>query len=336
MKLIVKRLRDDLTKFLAKKDMRINENALDILTKGELLCFNKSIPFVYTCLLVPLLRDLPHFRQIINRHGGNAQLAATFVEETLDEYKEYEEYDGYGGVSRELLYSTEDKFNYRYLIIKNCIRYARESNRLLINESDLVQSILDSHDNECPPYDNQSWTDHRLHTAYNTISHFIGRFSEYLWVKNDDIRWELSNFNNKSYDIAISFAGEDRDVAEEIIEKLSVFSIRVFYDKFERASLWGKDLYTHLSDVYGEKSKYCLMLVSKNYARKHWTNLERQAAQARALREEYEYILPLRLDDTIVPGLLPTTGYIDIRYTNIDEIVSLIRQKILQMKDMPS
>lgn len=71
------------------------------------------------------------------------------------------------------------------------------------------------------------------------------------------------------------------------------------------------------------------MIVSKNYAEKNWTNLERQIVQAKAFRENSEYILPLKLDNTEIPGLLPTIGYIDIRQTNINEIVKLIIDKIV-------
>ncbi len=49
------------------------------------------------------------------------------------------------------------------------------------------------------------------------------------------------------------------------------------------------------------------MFLSRNYAAKLWTNHEREAAQARAFRENEEYILPIRLDDTEIPGILQTT-----------------------------
>ena len=45
------------------------------------------------------------------------------------------------------------------------------------------------------------------------------------------------------------------------------------------------------------------MFLSKYYAAKLWTNLERQASQARAFRENTEYIMPVRLDETVLPGL---------------------------------
>ena len=52
------------------------------------------------------------------------------------------------------------------------------------------------------------------------------------------------------------------------------------------------------------------MFISKHYAAKLWTNHEREAAQARAFLEHEEYILPVRLDDTQLPGIPPTISYL--------------------------
>lgn len=129
------------------------------------------------------------------------------------------------------------------------------------------------------------------------------------------------------YDIAISFAGEDRKIAEKIASSLKE-NWRVFYDEYEQASLWGKDLYAHLSSVYSEESRFCLMLISEHYVNKQWTNLERRAAQARAFRENQEYILPLRLDNASVDGVLDTVGYIDYRNVDLEHIINLINTKL--------
>lgn len=136
------------------------------------------------------------------------------------------------------------------------------------------------------------------------------------------------NHSASEYDIAISFAGEDRSIAESIAEKLKKDGILVFYDSYEKATLWGKDLYEHLNDVYKNKSKYCLMVISQSYRDKQWTNHERKAAQARAFSQHKEYILPLKLDDTEIPGLNETIGYVDFRTSNSDEIVMLLKKKL--------
>ena len=130
------------------------------------------------------------------------------------------------------------------------------------------------------------------------------------------------------YDVVISFAGEDRQVAKKLTDGLILKGMTVFYDEYSRADLWGKDLYTHLTGIYRDKSKYCLMIISEFYVKKQWTSHERRAAQARAFKEHREYILPLRLDDTPVDGVLETTGYVDYRDLQAEEIVELVVQKV--------
>lgn len=131
-----------------------------------------------------------------------------------------------------------------------------------------------------------------------------------------------------TYDIAISFAGEDRPVAEKFASLLVTKGFNVFYDEYERANLWGKDLYVHLSKIYKDESKYCLMLISEHYAKKQWTNHERKAAQARAITENREYILPLRLDDAQVDGILDTVVFMDYRKIAVENIVDSVTHKI--------
>jgi hypothetical protein len=130
------------------------------------------------------------------------------------------------------------------------------------------------------------------------------------------------------YDVALSFAGEDRGRARSIAHLLVAAKLSVFYDEYEQSSLWGRNLYTHLSDVYQNKAKYCLMFISEFYAKKLWTKREREAAQARAFRESIEYILPLRLDDTEMPGIDPTVAYVDLRQTSDEQVVRLILEKL--------
>lgn len=124
--------------------------------------------------------------------------------------------------------------------------------------------------------------------------------------------------NTFEYDVALSFAGEDRQHADALAALLRSRGIRVFYDIYEQVNLWGKDLYEHLADIYPNKARYCVMFLSAHYARKTWTNHECQNAQARAFREHKEYILPVKLDDTIIPGNCPTQGYIDLRQHTIE------------------
>jgi hypothetical protein len=130
------------------------------------------------------------------------------------------------------------------------------------------------------------------------------------------------------YDIALSFAGEERAYVEEVANGLHTAGVRVFYDRLEEANLWGKNLYEYLNEIYMKRARYTALFISKSYAAKRWTNHERQSAQARALAENRDYILPIRFDDTEIPGLLPTISYVSGQNRSPQEIVKLILEKL--------
>ena len=134
---------------------------------------------------------------------------------------------------------------------------------------------------------------------------------------------------NQTYDIALSFAGEDRDYVDRVANLLKESGVKVFYDLFEEADLWGKDLYVHLSEVYNNRAQFTVMFISEAYANKLWTNHERKAAQARAFQEAQEYILPARFDDTDIPGVLPTIGYISLKGRSPEDFTSVITKKLV-------
>lgn len=130
------------------------------------------------------------------------------------------------------------------------------------------------------------------------------------------------------YDVCFSFAGEDRDYVDQVAYYIRHRGISVFYDNYNRIELWGKDLYVHLDEIYRNESRYCVIFVSAHYKKKLWTNHERKSAQARAFSEHSEYILPARFDDTEIPGIPPTIGYIDLRKLNPKEFAEMISEKV--------
>lgn len=130
------------------------------------------------------------------------------------------------------------------------------------------------------------------------------------------------------YDVALSFAGENRTYVHEVAKLLKDAGVSVFYDEFERADLWGKNLIEHLADVYGKNSRFVVMFISKEYVEKAWTTHERRHAQERALVAQAEYILPARFDDTPVPGMTTAVSFQDLRHTTPAELALLIVAKI--------
>jgi len=130
------------------------------------------------------------------------------------------------------------------------------------------------------------------------------------------------------YEIALSFAGENRKYVERVAASLQRQGIRAFYDEHEQADLWGKDLYAHLDDIYRNVAFYCVVFISRHYAQKLWSNHELRSAQARAFRENREYVLPARFDKTEIPGIPETVGYIDLQKTTPEQLAKLIATKL--------
>ncbi|MCL6324726.1 MULTISPECIES: toll/interleukin-1 receptor domain-containing protein [Pectobacterium] len=132
----------------------------------------------------------------------------------------------------------------------------------------------------------------------------------------------------KAYDVVLSFAGEDRAYVAQVADYLESKGVDAFYDEYETTTLWGKDLVEHLESVYRRQGRFCIMFISKHYAEKMWTRHERKSALSRAIEERTEYVLPVRFDDTEIPGLLPTIGYLDLRQRSPEYLGERILEKL--------
>ena len=130
------------------------------------------------------------------------------------------------------------------------------------------------------------------------------------------------------YDVAISFAGEDRGVAKEVAERLTASGTRVFFDEFEQARLWGKDLATEFQKRYGPRTRFVIPLISRHYAIKDWTDYEFTIARQEARARGHEFILPVRLDDTPLVGLKSTIAYLDLKKEGVDGVVAKVMEKL--------
>ncbi|HEY0049886.1 MAG TPA: TIR domain-containing protein [Pyrinomonadaceae bacterium] len=130
------------------------------------------------------------------------------------------------------------------------------------------------------------------------------------------------------YDVALSFAGEDRSYVSKVAQELKDNNIEVFYDEYEQVNLWGKNLYDELDDIYRNRSEYVVMFISEHYAKKMWTDHERQSAFDNAIQAKKEYVLPARFDNTELKGLRKTIGYISLENMTPKEFAQMIIKKL--------
>lgn len=121
--------------------------------------------------------------------------------------------------------------------------------------------------------------------------------------------------------------GEDRSFVEEIVAPLKAAGLKVFYDSDYLAETWGENLVEYFDAVHRKRSRFAMLFVSRHYADKMWPRVERRSALARAMEQRSAYVLPVRLDDAEIDGLLPTVGLVDARRLGIDKIVAAALRK---------
>jgi hypothetical protein len=134
--------------------------------------------------------------------------------------------------------------------------------------------------------------------------------------------------NMPAYQVALSFAGEQRDYVEAVARSLQARGIAVFYDRFEPVTLWGKDGVEFFHQLFAADTACVVMFISKDYVAKKWTRHERRSALSRAVAEEGEYVLPVRFDDSSVPGLPDTVQYLRAQDHSPAELAAMISEKI--------
>ena len=137
---------------------------------------------------------------------------------------------------------------------------------------------------------------------------------------------------NYAFDVAISFAGSERDYARSIERIASANGLKVFFDELYEAELWGTNLIESLGDIYENKAQYCLIIVSREYCERVYTNLERRKALDRAILNRQDYILPVITDDAWIEGLPKATAYLDLRKKSVVAVCELLVKKLRGMQ----
>jgi TIR domain len=140
----------------------------------------------------------------------------------------------------------------------------------------------------------------------------------------------------RRWDVALSFAGTEREYVGQVAQALKARGIRCFYDADEKVRLWGTHLAEELPWIYTREAAAVVVFVSADYAGRDWTRLERRAAFSQAVIEAGVYVLPARFDDSELPGLLPDVGVIDLRDYTPEQFAGLVVAKLADLGTSPS
>lgn len=132
-----------------------------------------------------------------------------------------------------------------------------------------------------------------LKNLYNTMLEELGLFSS-----SQPAKAIVPTAKSDEYDLAFSFAGEDRSYVEKIKKECEVLGLTVYYDIDRRIDQWGKSFIGEQRKVYsGYRTKHFIPFISKHYFAKPIPTDEFRSALMESTKRS-NYILPIKLDDS--------------------------------------
>ena len=137
--------------------------------------------------------------------------------------------------------------------------------------------------------------------------------------------------------VAFSLAGEQRELVRAIAEAVETQLGRgtVFFDEWFEYYLAGDDADLKLQKIYGEQCALAVVCVSQAYGGKPWTLAEHGAIRARQMkaeassdRREQDSVLPIRVGDGEVEGILFNAIVPDVRSRSAAQSAELVLERL--------
>ena len=141
----------------------------------------------------------------------------------------------------------------------------------------------------------------------------------------------------RRFAVALSYASEQRPYVRKVVWALREELARtaIFYDKFYKAELVGLNLDSKLERIYHDDAELIVVFVSAEYETKQWCGLEWRAIRDIIKRRRDQDIVPLRFDDTEVPGLFSVDAYIDLKERDPEEVADIIFDRLKLIRNGP-
>lgn len=98
------------------------------------------------------------------------------------------------------------------------------------------------------------------------------------------------------FDFAISFAGENRELARSIASQMELLDCSVFFDELYENNYLGKAWRKTFQEIFKQRSRLVVCLLDEHHSNKIWPIFERECFAPRIADEA---VIPIFLDDTI-------------------------------------
>ena len=136
----------------------------------------------------------------------------------------------------------------------------------------------------------------------------------------------------KRFVIALSYPGTHRELAKQVVYALRQLTRlpreQILFDLFHEAELSRFDLDVYLPKLYADESELVVVFLGGDYEHSQWCGLEWRAIRQLIKERHGSQIMPMRLDQSEVPGVYSTDGFMDIRNRDPEEIAARIVERL--------
>ena len=137
----------------------------------------------------------------------------------------------------------------------------------------------------------------------------------------------MTDVKNKfTYDFAISYAGEDEEIANGIFQSLTekYNDFNIFFAKRDRNKLIGEDGEEFFENLF-TSAKQVIVILSESYKKKEWTRYEWDIIKE---RNKENRCIPIKIDNVRILGL--PSNFIYLKFNgDYEDIANLCIEKIV-------
>lgn len=169
---------------------------------------------------------------------------------------------------------------------------------------------------------------------------FVFYLRNLLWSKFcEKIGYKSVEFSSR-YDFALSFAGQNRNIAESLFKHLTEREVSVFYDHNEQHRIVAENVEDYLSPIYRSEALFVVVVLSQDYPKRIWTKFESDQFKERFGEKA---VIPIWLSDSL-PSMFDETSKIggitfDLDSEQESEIIKIgdiLCQKLAEHKELGS
>jgi len=135
--------------------------------------------------------------------------------------------------------------------------------------------------------------------------------------------------------VFVSHSSKDKEIVERISYDLIKNNIPVWLDSYELSI--GDSLYDKIFSGLNE-SNFIVVVISSNYNNSFWTSKEFKTILAKEERDKKKYLIPIRIDSTIVPLEIADRlhqNFQDDFQNSIKQLVRFLKKQEISIKAIP-